>query len=96
VSFSLPQIITWLVVGLLGGSAAAVVVKRERHGFGWLLNLALGVVGAVVGGAIFRLFGILDSLDKISISLRDLLSAFLGSLIVLTVIWAWRQYSGRS
>jgi len=96
VSVSLAQIITWLVVGLLGGSAAAVAVKRERHGFGWLLNLALGVAGAVVGGAIFRLFGILGSLDAISISLRDLLSAFIGSLIVLTVIWGWRQYSGRS
>jgi len=91
-SFSLGQIITWLIVGLLGGSAAAVVVKRERRGFGFLANLALGLLGAMVGGAVFRVFGLLPRLDTISISFRDVLSAFLGSLVVLAVVWSWRLY----
>jgi uncharacterized membrane protein YeaQ/YmgE (transglycosylase-associated protein family) len=62
-------------VGILGGSAAAMVVKGERRGFGIGLNLALGIVGAIVGGAMFQLFKIFPNLDQISISLRDVLAA---------------------
>ena len=94
--FSVGQIITWLIVGLLGGSAAAIVVKRERSGFGLLANLALGSVGALVGGAVFHVFGIFPGLDSIAVSFRDILSAFLGSLAVLAAIWAWRLYYRRA
>jgi uncharacterized membrane protein YeaQ/YmgE (transglycosylase-associated protein family) len=90
------QFITWLIVGLLGGSAAAMVVKRQRKGFGLGLNLALGVLGAVVGGALFRLFKIFPNLDQIAVSLRDLLAAFLGSLLVLAAVWAWQYYVRRA
>ena len=65
------QLIVLLIVGLVGGSLAAVVVKRERKGFGVILNLGLGLAGAVVGGLVFRLFGLFPDLDKISISFRD-------------------------
>jgi uncharacterized membrane protein YeaQ/YmgE (transglycosylase-associated protein family) len=94
--FPLAQLITWLIVGLLGGSATAMVVKRQRKGFGVGLNLALGVLGAIIGGAIFRLFNIFPNLDQIAVSLRDLLAAFLGSLLVLAAVWAWRHFAGRS
>ena len=94
--FSVGQIITWLIVGLLGGSAAAIVVKRERSGFGLLANLALGSVGAMVGGAVFHVFRIFPGLDSIAVSFRDILSAFLGSLAVLAAIWAWRLYYRRA
>jgi uncharacterized membrane protein YeaQ/YmgE (transglycosylase-associated protein family) len=92
-SFSFAEFITWLIVGLLGGSAAAFVVKRQRRGFGVAVNLALGSIGAIVGGAVFRLFKILPGLDSIAVSLRDLVSAFLGSLLVLGAVWAWQRYS---
>jgi uncharacterized membrane protein YeaQ/YmgE (transglycosylase-associated protein family) len=94
--FPLTQFITWLIVGLLGGSAAAMVVKRQRKGFGLSLNLALGALGAVVGGALFRLFKIFPNLDQIAVSLRDLLAAFLGSLLVLAAVWAWQYYVRRA
>jgi uncharacterized membrane protein YeaQ/YmgE (transglycosylase-associated protein family) len=93
--FPLAQLITWLIVGILGGSAAAMVVKGERRGFGIGLNLALGIVGAIVGGAMFQLFKIFPNLDQISISLRDVLAAFLGSLLVLGAVWAWQRYAHR-
>jgi hypothetical protein len=32
----------------------------------------------------------------ISISFRDVLSAFLGSLVVLAVVWGWRRYYRRA
>jgi uncharacterized membrane protein YeaQ/YmgE (transglycosylase-associated protein family) len=93
--FSVAQFITWLIVGLLGGSAAGMVVKRQRKGFGITTNLGLGTLGAIIGGSLFHIFSLFARLDAISISLRDLLSAFLGSLLVLAVYWAWQRYGRR-
>ena len=89
---TLAEIVTWLIVGLLGGTAAGIVVKRQREGFGVFVNLAIGSLGAIIGGALFTLLRILPSLDAVSVSLRDLLSAFLGSLLFLAAVWAWRRY----
>jgi uncharacterized membrane protein YeaQ/YmgE (transglycosylase-associated protein family) len=87
-----PQIFVWIVVGLLGGSLAGLIVTRERAGFGLGSNLLLGLAGAVVGGLLFRLFGLWTSLDRYSISLRDIVAALIGSLIVLAGLWVWRRY----
>ena len=43
---SLAQAIVWIIVGLLGGSLAALMITRERKGFGILRNLGIGLVGA--------------------------------------------------
>ena len=73
---------------------AGVVVRWQREGFGWWTNLGIGLVGALVGGLIFRLFNILPSLDAISISLRDVASAVIGSFLFLIALWAWHKYNG--
>jgi len=83
---SLAQFITWIVMGLLGGSLAGLIITRERKGFGLARNMGLGLAGAIVGGLLFRLLGLLPGLDQISISLRDVLAAFVGSLIILAAI----------
>jgi uncharacterized membrane protein YeaQ/YmgE (transglycosylase-associated protein family) len=90
---SLSQFIVWIVVGLLGGSLAGIVVKRERKGFGLFRNVAVGLVGAFIGGLLFRLLGLFPGLDSVTISLRDVVAAFIGSLIVLAVFWLWRRHS---
>ena len=81
------QIIVWLIVGALAGSIAGMVVKRSKEGFGVLTNLGIGLVGALIGGFIFRALKINLSLGKIAVSVEDLLSAFIGSLIFLGVVW---------
>jgi hypothetical protein len=48
-------------------------------------------VGALIGGAIFRLFGIWPALDSVAISLRHLLAAFIGSLLFLLLVWMVRN-----
>ncbi|MFC5067783.1 GlsB/YeaQ/YmgE family stress response membrane protein [Flaviflagellibacter deserti] len=88
---SVDQVVVWIFVGLLGGSLAGLVITWDRRGFGLLRNLAVGLVGAFVGGLLFRLFGLLPGLEGISISLRDVVSAFVGSLIVLTGLWIWQR-----
>ena len=81
------QIIVWLIVGALAGSLTGVVVKRTKKGFGPFTNLGIGLVGALIGGSIFRAFNIDLGLGDLAISFQDLLAAFLGSLIFLWLVW---------
>jgi uncharacterized membrane protein YeaQ/YmgE (transglycosylase-associated protein family) len=90
--FSVDQVIVWIVVGLIGGALAGALMTWERGGYGLWRNLALGLAGAVIGGLLFRAFGIWPGLDKIAISLRDIVSAVVGSLLVLAALWVWRKF----
>ena len=63
-------------------------------GIGLLTNIGLGCAGAVVGGALFTAFKLLPGLDAIVISLRDVVAAFIGSLVVLAAVWLWNARSG--
>jgi uncharacterized membrane protein YeaQ/YmgE (transglycosylase-associated protein family) len=81
---STSQLIVWIIVGLLGGSLAGLITTWDRKGHGLVRNLA-------VGGLIFRAFGLLPSLDQVSISLRDVVAAVVGSLIVLFAVWFWQR-----
>jgi uncharacterized membrane protein YeaQ/YmgE (transglycosylase-associated protein family) len=93
---SLDQLIVWIIVGLLGGSLAGLLVKRERKGFGIFRNLSVGLIGALVGGLLFRLFGLFPGLNKVAISLRDVVAAVVGSLLVLAGLWIWQRSKGSS
>ncbi len=86
------NVIGWLVAGILAGSLTGVLVKRSREGFGHLANVGIGLVGALIGGSLFQIFNIhIGNLDEISVSLQDLVSAFLGSLLFLFIVWLIRH-----
>ncbi len=91
ISINYSQIIVWLIVGALAGSIAGVVVRRTKEGFGLFTNLGIGLVGALIGGFIFKALNINLKLGKIAVSLEDLLSAFIGSLIFLGVVWFFKR-----
>ena len=86
-SITWADLVVWLVVGLLAGSLAGTVVTGKWAGLGRWSSLGVGLVGALIGGLIFTLFGIWPGLDAIAISLRDIIAAFVGSLIFLLVLW---------
>jgi uncharacterized membrane protein YeaQ/YmgE (transglycosylase-associated protein family) len=86
-TFTFSQIVVWLVVGLIAGSLAAAVVTGSREGLGRWTGLGIGLVGALIGGAIFGLFNLWPGLAAWSISLRDIVAAFIGSLIFLAIVW---------
>ena len=46
----------WIVFGALAGWAANVIIGgRDRQGQGCLANIVVGVVGAVLGGLLYRI-----------------------------------------
>jgi uncharacterized membrane protein YeaQ/YmgE (transglycosylase-associated protein family) len=93
---SLDQFIVWIIVGLLGGSLAGLMIRRDRKGFGLVRNLAVGLIGALVGGLLFRALGLFPGLAKVAISLRDVVAAVVGSLLVLAALWLWQRWKGSS
>jgi uncharacterized membrane protein YeaQ/YmgE (transglycosylase-associated protein family) len=48
-------IISWIVFGLIAGFIGSKLINKEGQGF--LLNVVLGILGAVVGGYIATLLG---------------------------------------
>ena len=84
---TIPDLTVWLIVGLLAGSLAGFVIKRKKEGYGHLINLGLGLVGALIGGFLFDVFKIDFGLANITVGLQDIVSAFVGSLIFLALLF---------
>lgn len=99
-SIEISRVIVWLIVGALAGSMAGMLLARRREGFGRVKNLLLGLVGALIGGGLTRLFKIDLGLGNISVSLGDLVAALIGSLLfvagVTVVQWIRARKRGRN
>ena len=95
-SISWAQLVVWLIIGGMAGWMAGTVVTGKWGGLGRWCGLGVGLVGALIGGLIFGLFGIWPGLDSISISLRDIVSAFAGSLVFLLILWIIRSFRSDS
>lgn len=52
----LGNLIWWIVVGLIAGWAAGKIMKGG--GYGAVMDIVLGIIGAVVGGWLMGLFGL--------------------------------------
>jgi len=50
------SLISWIIIGLIAGWLAGTIARGR--GFGCLVNIILGMVGAVLGGWIFTKLGI--------------------------------------
>jgi len=74
------SIIAWIVLGLISGFIASKIINRT--GEGMVLDIALGVVGAVVGGFLFRLVGA-NGVDGFNI--WSMFVAVMGAIVVLVV-----------
>jgi uncharacterized membrane protein YeaQ/YmgE (transglycosylase-associated protein family) len=72
-----------MVLGLIAGYIASQVVNKT--GDGVLLDMGLGIVGAVVGGWLFNTFGMAG---VSGLNLYSLLVAVLGAVAVLVVYHA--------
>ena len=74
------SIIGWLVLGLISGFVASKIVNKSGEGF--VLDIVLGIVGAIVGGFLFNLIGA-TGVDGFNI--WSMFVATLGAIVVLVV-----------
>jgi len=74
------SIISWIILGLIAGFVGGKIVNREGQGF-WL-NIALGIVGALVGGFLFSLFG---ASGVTGLNIYSMIVAIIGSIVVLLI-----------
>jgi len=72
------SIISWIILGLIAGFIGSKIVDSQGQGF-WL-NIALGIVGALVGGFLFSLFG---STGVTGLNMWSIVVAIVGAVVVL-------------
>jgi uncharacterized membrane protein YeaQ/YmgE (transglycosylase-associated protein family) len=73
-------IISWIILGLIAGYIGSKIVDKQGQGF-WL-NIALGIVGALVGGFVFDFFG---STGVTGLNIWSMIVAIVGSVVVLLI-----------
>jgi uncharacterized membrane protein YeaQ/YmgE (transglycosylase-associated protein family) len=79
-------IIALIFVGLIAGFFASKVVNRSGEGF--IRDILLGIIGAVVGGWIFNELG---RPGVYGVNLYSILVAFVGAVVVLVIYHAIRR-----
>ena len=77
------SILAWIVLGLIAGFIASKIVNKTGEGL--LLDIVLGIVGAVVGGFIFNAMG---SSGVTGVNIYSLLVAVIGAVVVLLLYHA--------
>jgi uncharacterized membrane protein YeaQ/YmgE (transglycosylase-associated protein family) len=87
----LMSFLTWIVLGLIAGFAGSKIVNR--NGEGVILDIVLGIVGAVFGGWLFDRFG---ASDVTGLNLYSVLVAAVGSIIILLLYHAVRHFAHMS
>jgi len=78
--------IAWIVLGLVAGFIASKLVNKSGEGL--FLDIVLGVIGAVVGGYLFQMFGMAG---VSGVNLYSILVAVVGAVVVLVIYHAIRR-----
>jgi uncharacterized membrane protein YeaQ/YmgE (transglycosylase-associated protein family) len=74
------DILTWIIVGLVAGVLASLLVGS---GGGIIVDIVIGIVGAFVGGWLFRAAGWSTPFSGLA---GTIFIAFIGSVILLVVL----------
>ena len=77
------SIFAWIVLGLIAGFIGSKLVNKT--GEGMILDIVLGIVGAIVGGFLFNAFG---ASGVSGLNLYSLLVAVVGSVLFLVLYHA--------
>jgi uncharacterized membrane protein YeaQ/YmgE (transglycosylase-associated protein family) len=80
-------IIAWLILGLIAGFIASRIVNHT--GSGLVMDIVLGVIGALVGGFIFSFFG---AAGVTGFNIYSMIVAVVGAVVVL---WLYHLLVGR-
>jgi uncharacterized membrane protein YeaQ/YmgE (transglycosylase-associated protein family) len=77
------SLLAWIILGLIAGFIGSKIVNRR--GEGPLMDIILGIVGAVLGGWIFRLLG---ASGVTGLNIYSIIVAIIGAVIALSVYHA--------
>lgn len=80
------SILAWILLGLLAGFIGSKIVNKTGEGF--LVDIGLGIIGAVVGGWLFQYFG---AAGVTGLNLYSLFVAVIGAVVFLVVYHALRR-----
>ena len=81
------DILTWIIVGLVAGVLAGLVMG----GVGLIGDIIVGIVGAFVGGWLFRQLGVTTPFSGLA---GTIFTAFIGALILLVLLHAFHRRRG--
>jgi uncharacterized membrane protein YeaQ/YmgE (transglycosylase-associated protein family) len=81
------SVLGWIVLGLIAGFISSKIVNHSGQGF--LLDIVLGIVGAVVGGFLFTALG---ATGVTGFNLYSMFVAVVGAIVVL---WGYHAIAGR-
>jgi uncharacterized membrane protein YeaQ/YmgE (transglycosylase-associated protein family) len=84
------SVLAWIVLGLISGFIASKIVNRTGEGV--VMDIVLGIVGAVVGGWLFNTFG---HMGVSGVNLYSVLVAVVGAIVVLVIYHALVRTSAR-
>ncbi|MBY0491691.1 MAG: GlsB/YeaQ/YmgE family stress response membrane protein [Gemmatimonadaceae bacterium] len=73
------DIVTWLIVGLVAGVLASLIMG----GVGLVGDIICGIIGAFVGGWIFRQLGVGSPFSGLA---GVIFTAFIGAIVVLFIL----------
>ncbi len=77
-------ILSWIILGLIAGWIASKIVNKT--GAGMTMDIALGVVGAIVGG--FIASGIFGMQGVTGLNIWSIIVAVIGAVVVLWIYHA--------
>jgi uncharacterized membrane protein YeaQ/YmgE (transglycosylase-associated protein family) len=75
------DLLTWLIVGLIAGVLASLVMGGT--GYGLIGDIVIGIVGAFVGGWLFRQLGVHSPMSGLA---GVIFTAFIGAVVLLFVL----------
>lgn len=81
------SVISWIILGLIAGFIGSKIVNKS--GQGMFLDIALGIVGAIIGGVIFTFFG---AQGVTGLNIYSLIISIIGAIVVL---WVYHAISGK-
>jgi len=80
------SILTWIVLGLVAGFIGSKLVNKTGEGI--VLDIVLGIVGAVIGGFLFSLFG---ASGVTGLNLYSVVVSVVGAMLFLIAYHAIRR-----
>jgi uncharacterized membrane protein YeaQ/YmgE (transglycosylase-associated protein family) len=81
------SVIGWIILGLIAGFIASKIVNRQGEGI--MMDIVIGIVGAVVGGWLMAAFG--GGVGITGFNLYSMVVAIAGAIILLLVVHAIRR-----